>query len=128
MPKVNDMIPSKFLKKEDVGNGKLVTVKAIEQENVAMDNQPADMKYTLVFNELKKPLVLNSTNIQLAASIFASQDTDDWMGKPLVLYVDPNVSFGGQVVGGIRVRAPKPGAQMPETVTTEDHFDDDIPF
>jgi len=47
-----------------------------------------------------------------------------------VLYVDPNVSYMGQVTGGIRIRAPKPGTQVPQQQASakSDDFDDDIPF
>jgi hypothetical protein len=47
-----------------------------------------------------------------------------------VLYVDPNVSYGGKVVGGIRVRAPKKSAAAPPPPppVSDDLTDDDIPF
>jgi len=73
---INEMIPSKFLKKEDVGRGVLATIHSIQKVNVAIEGVEPEYKYALVFNELEKPMVLNSTNIRLAAAIFASEDTD----------------------------------------------------
>lgn len=35
----------------------------------------------------------------------------DWIGKPITLYVDPNVEFGGSRVGGIRVRPLAPTSE-----------------
>ena len=121
MPKISQMLNSKYLKKDDVGDGVLVTFRDFKHVNVAQEDSPADMKWVAYFNELEKPLVMNGTNLQVAAAAMGSEDTDDWLGKKIVLYTDPNVSFGGKLVGGIRLRAPK-GAK-PVTVA-----DDDVPF
>ena len=109
MPKIGDMIESKFLKKEDVNGegGVLVTISGCFETNVALPSADPVMKWALSFEELDKPLVLNSTNINMCAKACGSENTDDWMGKKVVLYEDPNVSFGGKLVGGIRLRAPK---------------------
>ena len=73
--------------------------------------------------------MLNSTNAQLCSAILGSDDTDDWKGKRVVLYVDPTVMYAGQVVGGIRVRRPKPTAPPPKPVVLETEIDDsDVPF
>ena len=124
--KIGEMMPSKYLKKEDIGRGSLVTIKELARANVAMDGEPAENKYVLYFNEFEKPLVLNSTNIHLCAQVCGSEDTDDWIGKRLVLYTDPNVSFGGKLIGGLRVRAPRQQATAP--VALPPPLDDDIPW
>lgn len=111
MPTVNEMLPSSYLKKEDCDPAILVTISDIKQENLAMEGKPPELKWVMMFAEQEKGIVLNSTNIQLAASICASQDTDGWIGKKIVLYSDPNISFGGKLVGGIRIRAPKTNGQ-----------------
>ena len=128
MPKTHEMLESKFLKKEDVGDGVLWTVDGVTKKNVAMQGAEPEFKWCLVLQEADKPLVLNSTNIHLCEQIFGSDDTDTWTGKKLVLYTDPNVSYGGKLVGGIRVRAPKkakPGKPAPPPV---EDVDDDDPF
>lgn len=107
MPKIHEMLESKFLKKEDVGAGALMTVEGCAQHNVAKQGADPEMKWCLSFEESDKPLVLNSTNIQLCQRVFGSDDTDEWIGKKIVLFTDPNVSYAGKIVGGIRVRAPK---------------------
>jgi hypothetical protein len=107
MPKIHEMLESKFLKKEDVGEGALMTISEVVQKNVAKQGADPEMKWCLLFEEEDKPLVLNSTNIQLCQKIFESDDTDYWLGKQIVLYTDPTVSFQGKVIGGIRVRKPK---------------------
>ncbi len=141
MPNVNEMLPSAYLKKEDCDPPILVTIADIKQENLAMEGKPPEFKWVMFFSEHEKGIVLNSTNIQLAASICASQNTDDWIGKRIVLYSDPNVSFGGKLVGGIRIRASKNGNKpaqpsianaSPDDVNRRAReiadIEDDIPF
>ena len=107
MPKVHEMKESKFLKKEDVGDGVLVTVAKVHKENVALDGADPEYKWCASFQEVAKPMVLNGTNLDAIAEVTGSDDTDLWPGKQVVLYTDANVTFGGKRVGGIRVRAPK---------------------
>lgn len=105
---ISKMTESKYLKQEDVGEeGRLVTIKSLERTNVAREDDEPEYKYVIHFHEVSKPLVLNATNIQLCARACGSEDTDDWTGKKIVLYADPNVSYAGKLVGGIRIRAPR---------------------
>jgi hypothetical protein len=120
------MISSKFLKKEDCDPAILVTIRGVKEENVGTDQEP-ESKWTLLFQEDVKPLVLNSTNLQLIARIMESDNSDDWTDRQIVAYNDPNISFGGRLVGGIRVRAPnKPKKAAPKPVVVDD--DENIPF
>lgn len=106
MPKISEMLPSKYLKKEDVGEGVLVTCGKVVKVNVAVEGADPEYKWALHFDEMDKPMILNSTNLQIIGNIHG-EDTDGWVGKQIVLYTDHNVSFGGKVIGGIRARAPK---------------------
>ena len=123
---LGDLRTSKFLKKEDVGPGLLVTIHAISQQNVAMEGADPDLRAVVHFNELEKPMVLNSTNGQIIARIAGTEEDIEtsWRGVRVVLYNDPNVSFGGKLVGGIRVRAPK---AAPAPVAPK-QTDGDLPF
>ena len=132
------MIESKFLKKEDAGEGLLVTVKGVKQYNIGRDDQP-EMKWCAEFVECK-PLVLNSTNLALIEKSLNSDDSDDWIGKKIVLFNDENVSFGGQITGGVRVdvnrtkryhmRAEKaPAVQVKKSVAQQiEDMENDVPF
>jgi hypothetical protein len=112
---LSDLKQSKFLKKEDVEPAVLVTIRGMTQENVAKEGADPEMRTALHFDELDKPMILNSTNGQIIAKI-TGKETDiemSWVGSKVVLYHDPNVSFGGKLVGGIRVRAPRtPSAKV----------------
>lgn len=136
---INQLKESKFLKKEDIGKGILVTIRSVSQENVAKEGAEPEMKWCIHFNEHEKPMVLNSTNGQLIAAITHAEETDHWSGHRIVLYVDPTISFGGKIIGDIRVReprnqpkpAPPPPVSLPhvERNAVEVSNDgDDVPF
>src|SRR5689334_6768650 len=135
---ISKMTESKYLKQDDVGDGKLVTVKSLKRQNIARDDEEPEFKYIMHFEEIDKPLVMNATNIQLCARACGSEETDEWVGQKIVLYTDPNVSYGGKLVGGIRIRAPKGQASKPapaKAPSREDadermaaEFSDDVPF
>lgn len=111
MPKISEMKTAKFLKKDDVGEGIICMIQGVSQENVAKEGADVELKWCLHFTNLDKPMVLNSTNMQLIAKFLGSEDTDDWEGKKIILYDDPSVSFGGKLTGGIRVKEYKKPAK-----------------
>ena len=102
MPKIHEMVESKFLKKEEAGEGILVTIRGVEKRDVGTEAEP-EQKWVLLLDGGYKPLVLNSTNLALLEKSLGSDDSDDWTGKAVVLFNDENVSFGGKLTGGVRV-------------------------
>lgn len=129
MPNINQMIESKYLKQADVEAETEVTIVKVGQINVAKEDEQPDMKWAVRFQEFKKPMVLNSTNIQLLAKACDSEDSEDWVGKKVVIYTDPNVTFGGKLVGGLRVKLPvKQAVPKKPNGGKFDDLEDDIPF
>lgn len=114
MPKITEMLPSNYLKQSDFPEDYEVTVRKIERKNIAMDGKPADFKWLAHYDEFEKPMVLNATNIQLMSKACGSDDSDDWIGKKVVVYVDENVSFGGELVGGLRIRRVRTAPAVPQ--------------
>jgi len=104
MPTVKDLGESKYVAKEDVGSGKIVTIIGWDKQDVSRDCDPTSIKYILKFNECK-PLVLNKTNGKMIAKITGSDDFDNWIGKKIVLWNNPDIEFQGETTGGIRVRS-----------------------
>lgn len=102
--KIGELIPSKYLKQADVAEDTVVTVSGLKKTNVAREDEAPDYKYVIKFEEFDKPMVLNSTNIKRLGKALGD-DTDDWIGGKVTLYVDPDVEYGGEVKGGLRVRA-----------------------
>ena len=122
---VNDLKKSKFLTQRDVNQPMLVIIESYEEVDVAREGAEPEMRWALNFQGIDKPMILNSTNGQIIAAIAGSDDSDDWIGKEVVVYQDPNIFFGGKRVGGIRVRAPKKKTTNPQQKT---ETEDDIPF
>lgn len=104
MAKVGDMIASKYLKIADVPDPVIVTIAGVKQVNIAKEDDTPEYKWVIKFEEFDKPMVLNSTNIHVCAKVLLSDDTDDWRGKEIILFNDPNVSFKGEITGGLRFR------------------------
>lgn len=97
---------SNTLKASDLPPGKEVPVviSAITESEFDDDaGGKKSKKLVLKFQGKEKGLALNKTN---ATTIAAANgpDTDHWIGKKIFLYAT-KVSFGGEMVDGIRVRA-----------------------
>ena len=139
MPTINDLKQSKYLTKADVIPPILVTIRGYEQVNVAKEGAEPEMRWALHFDEVEKPMVVNSTNGQIIAAITGSEDFDGWIAKKIILFNDPNISFGGKLTGGIRCRAPRnqpaqaapsPSAAPAKSTPAPEPPDDDsqVPF
>lgn len=124
MTKLSEMLPSKYIKQSDVSEPMLVTLRKLTTADVS-PNGSGDLKWVGKFEELEKPMVLNATNLKRIAKAYG-EDSDDWIGKQMVLYVDEDVEFGGEVVGGLRLRAPKNknGAAPAKKALSEDEAAD----
>jgi hypothetical protein len=126
VPNINSMVTSKYLKIADVPDPVIVTVVGVKQVNVAKDDAEPEMKWAIKFQEFERPMVLNSTNLHVAAKVLGSDDTDDWKGKEIILYTDPTVSFGGQVTGGLRFRGQEKAPTRASNVMAD--MKDDVPW
>ena len=124
MPRVSDMIQSKFLRKEDFDEDQICTIKDIRLEEMQGSN---DTKWVLYFDEHAKGMVLNTTTIRVLEKAFGD-DSDSWIGKRVKVYVDPNVSFQGRVVGGLRLMPPKVSKPVAKPQVPDAEFNDEVPF
>ena len=137
MPKMNSMFPSKWLAAADLDDqDRTLTIRDVAQETVGQGDE-ADLKWVVYFKEMTKGLVLNKTNAT-SISVCLGDDTDEWLGRQVVLY-PTQVQFSGKMVEAIRVqekktkvanKAPKPataknGKVQPMTQAEADG--DDIP-
>jgi hypothetical protein len=122
--KIGDMIDSKYLKQSDVEDETVVTFIKLTKVNVARDDEEADYRWTAKFQEFTKPMVLNVTNLKRAAKALGD-DTDNWLGNSMILYVDPDIEFGGNIVGGLRLKGmrktpPVMSKRPPSAVSDDD--------
>ena len=131
MAKVGEMLQSKYLKTSDVPDPVIVTITKVGKVNLAKEDAPPEFKWAMRFKEYEKPMVLNSTNIKICEKVLGSDDTDEWVGKEIVLYTDDNVSFQGELVGGLRFKGKE---KEPQRVAAKPNgnavsaIDSDIPF
>ncbi len=112
MPMIGKYSQSKYLKGSDFPQPALVTIDRCTEENVAKENEQKRIRCILYFAELEKGLAMNKTNLVRVAKITGSENTDDWPGHKVVIYYDEDVEMGGEIVGGLRVRAPKQVAKQ----------------
>jgi hypothetical protein len=124
--KVSQMIKSKFLRKDDIEDDTPATIKKLSLEDMPGDS--GDQRFVLFFKGQDKGMVLNTTTIRMLEKAFGDE-SDDWVGKSVIIYVDPNVSYKGQVVGGLRLRptSPKKTPLVTPPPVVEQEFDDRIP-
>jgi hypothetical protein len=129
------IFPSKYIKAADLkGHEPTVVIARAEIEKLGEDS-----KLVLYFQGKEKGLVTNRTNADRIAYLYG-QDTDDWIGKEIVLYTDM-VNFQGKVTEAIRVKPPAPrtngGARAVESKSPpkallknadDGAFDDAVPF
>lgn len=131
MPKVSEMLQSKYLRKEDIDDDTHVTIRGVKLEDIGIGDN-SEQKWVIYYKEFTKGHVLNVTTIRILEAAFGDE-TDNWKGKQIMLYVDPSVSFQGRVVGGLRVRVPKPSKAAERAPGKPQHeadekFDEDVPF
>lgn len=134
MPKIGEMFGSSFLKASDIGRARVgVVIEDVTQEHLGEDD-----KWVLAFKGKDKKLVLNRTNASIIEEVLHSDDSDDWIGKKIVLYAT-KVDFQGKRVDAIRVSddvrdypkgkpAPKVEAEESEPASDFVAGDDDVPF
>lgn len=117
-----DTLPSNWFSHRDLEKGPmLVTIKKFTVEKIGDDQKPC-----VWFNEHDKGLGLNITNGNTIEEIAGSPDPDKWRNVALVLY-KTETDFKGSRVDCVRIRAPKPGTQVPDPPQWQAD-DDDVPF
>lgn len=94
---------SNYLRKEEIEGDVPLTISSVEEEEVGFGENKS-IKLVVYFKEIEKGLVVGSKAVLNALIDAFTDETDEWVGKPVVLYVDPNVTYMGKRIGGIRVK------------------------
>lgn len=92
-----------YLKAENIKEEKEYEIKEFKIE---MIGEQKEKKIVLYFDGLDKGLTLNKTNGDSLHEITGSKEVEDWVGKRIILFVDPSVMYMGKKVGGIRIKSP----------------------
>jgi hypothetical protein len=101
--KTSEMFQSKYLKQADVPSPIVATMAGVEMQDVGQDDKK-ETKAVLSFQGRIKPMVLNVENGTTLEELYGD-DSDNWVGKQIEIYVNPDVKYGGKKVGGLRLRA-----------------------
>ena len=110
---------AKYLKKEDIPSPVNTSILWTKEEEVTAPGKGTDTKVVLYFDGLKKGLVLNTTNAETLLEITGTDDYEQWVDIPVQLYVDPDVTYGGKKIGGIRIRKPLSGPTLKVKPSTD---------
>ena len=103
-----EMFPSNYLSQSDVETPRVLTIAKVAMQEVRRPNGKV-VKPVIHFRGDAKPMVANKTNSLVIAKLYG-RDSDSWIGRSIEVYAEPNIKMGGEVTGGIRVRAPQVNA------------------
>jgi hypothetical protein len=99
---------AQYLKKEDLPDAVDTELLWVKEEKVTAPGKGAKTRLVAYFDRLTKGLVLNTENCLKLAEMTGTDDPNEWKDVALQLYVDPDVTYGGKKIGGIRIRKPVP--------------------
>lgn len=68
----------------------------IEEEMPSRDGGKPEIKPVMYFRNHKKCFPLNKLNGRTIATSLGSADTDDWIGRKILLYVNWEAAFGNE--------------------------------
>ncbi len=113
----SEAFPSKYLGKDNLKSPLTVTINNVTQETIESDNEQ-QLKAVIHFQEDGvKPFICNVGNWMTIEDAYG-EESDDWTGKRIELFVDPTVQFGGKRIGGVRVRIPSNGQAAAQPART----------
>lgn len=97
-------LDSEVIRFVDIGEQEFtLEISAVKKGKVTGKGGKANGKAMLFFKGAEKPLGAGTAVLSVIAQLYGN-DTKKWVGKRVTLYGDPNVVFGGEKVGGVRVR------------------------
>jgi hypothetical protein len=95
---------SRFLSKEDAGDGLDFVIGEVKRENVSTPGKGERIETVIYSDNGTKPFICKTTNAKKIAQLVGSRKSEDWIGKTIRLVNDPSVrNLKGETVGGLRV-------------------------
>ena len=122
---INDIYRGEWLQGRDIPRPRVVTVEATREEKIGRQSEKKRPRVIVKYVELEREMIFNVTNARMAAKVFNSTRYADWVGKQLLLFNDENVSYGGEQIGGLRVKSPPTPQQV---AVAAEVAADDVPF
>jgi hypothetical protein len=108
---LDEAFGSRFLGVVDIGDKKIRTKILQVKKDDVKDRESGKLKkkILLFFENIDKALILNAVNRDTLVHAFGKNPAG-WKNATVGIFVDPNVTFGGQRKGGVRLRALLPPA------------------
>ena len=102
--KLGAMFSGKYLGSADLAGPVNVTIEDVRVVEFESDEGTKE-KPVLSFKGAKKTMVLNKTNFLFLQHLFGTDETDEWRGKRVQIFVDEGVTFQGRITPALRIRA-----------------------
>ena len=101
----DSLLPSKFLKQDDVETPLVLTIAGYEAGKLKDQKTGEDQPATFVlFEETDKRVVFKTWTAEALKDLFPAGKSSS-IGQKVTVYRDPKVMMGGKKVGGVRFKA-----------------------
>lgn len=108
MSTLDSLLPSRFLKKEDVSDQPMtLTIAGFEKGTIKNEDGKEDPATFLKFEETDKSVIVKAWTVENLKEIFGDDAKPESIkGGSVEAFHDPSVKFGSKRVGGLRLRKP----------------------
>jgi hypothetical protein len=106
------LIDSEVIRYVDIGEQEFtLEITAVKKGKITGKNGKTSGKALISFKGAEKPLGAGAAILSVIAQLYGP-NVKKWIGRSVTLYGDPSVTFGGERVGGIRVRPVVPKVEQ----------------
>ena len=109
----DELYPGRFLKGGEIPRPVTLRIASVYTERLPDDKGGERTRGIVTFQNTEKELILNRTNGECLKAMWGRQ-VQTWVGQRVTLENDPNVMFGREKVGGVRVLG-SPDLEKPVT-------------
>ena len=106
---LKDHAGGKFLRSDDIFGvqkefGIVAEITDFTEADVSRQDDPeSEVKPVIHFDGDLKPMVLNTTNLNMVLALFKTDDESQIIGQKIGIYVDDRVAYAGKLVKGLRL-------------------------
>jgi hypothetical protein len=124
----SEAFPSKWLGPVDLNGGSAVAAIKVAAFEPLKGFDGADTKKVVIYFAHKlKPLPLNVTNYNSVADIAGTEETDDWAGTKVEVFVSREI-VKGKMTDCVRIRKPGTKAKPKKSDDPKPDFNDEVQF